>query len=163
MRIAFGPGLWIPQQLLPCGVSTPQLFVQQEEIVTDDNKAAKVYDAIYSKISPQALRHTYYAYLAEHLEAGIWAYQYLNLGWKLGSKVDLLLSEERVHRIHRLGQKVSAERHRLLGMVRFQLLQKDIYYAAIEPDHNVVELMAPLLSISLGNIVMLSLLVQYYL
>lgn len=133
----------IPQQLLPYSNSKPQLFVCQEKIVTDENKAAKVYDAIYSKISPQTLRHTYYAYLAEHPEAGIWIYQYLALGWKFGSKVDLLLSDERVHRIHRLSQKVGREKHRLLGLVRFQLLQRDIYYAAIEPDHNVVELLAP--------------------
>lgn len=133
----------VPQQLLPRGTSDPQLFIRQDEIVTDENKAAKVYDAICAKISPQALRNTYYAYLAEHREAGIWIYEYLDLGWKLGSKVDLLLADERVHRIHRLGQKVRFERHRLLGLVRFQLLQRNIYYAAIEPDHNIVELLAP--------------------
>jgi len=39
--------------------------------------------------------------------------------------------------------KVAGERHRLMGLLRFQLLQKNIYYAAIEPDHNIVELLAP--------------------
>jgi len=42
-----------------------------------------------------------------------------------------------------LGQKVRTEKHRLLGLLRFQLLKGNVYYAAVEPDHNVIELVAP--------------------
>lgn len=120
-----------------------QLFAQWEKIVTDESKAAKVYAAIEDKISTQALQNTYYAYLSDHPEAGIWIYKYLNFGWKTGSKLDLHLTDERVHRIHCLSQQVKTEKHRLLGLLRFQLLKNHIYYAAIKPDHNVVELIAP--------------------
>ncbi len=133
----------VPQQLLSRSSQTPKLFVREERIITDETKAGKVYEAIDNKISSRSLRHIYYAYLSEHMEAGIWIYHYLHLGWKLGNKLDLLLSDERVHRIHRLSQKVSMERHRLLGLLRFQLLRGNIYYAALEPDHNIVELLAP--------------------
>lgn len=120
-----------------------QLFVDHYEVVTDEVKAQKVYDSIYSKISYQALKNTYYSYLSEHPESGIWIYEYLKLGWKIGPKIDLNLTDERVHRIHGLCKKVGLERHRMLGLVRFQLLKFNIYYAAIEPDHNIVELIAP--------------------
>lgn len=133
----------VPQQLIPQGTSDHGLFTEQHEIITDEIKAAKVYDAIYNKISPLALKNTYHAYLSEHPENGIWIYEYLHLGWRLGSKVDLRLTDERVHRIHRLSQKVRTERHRMLGLVRFQLFKNNIYYAAMEPDHNIVELIAP--------------------
>lgn len=132
-----------PQEIIPAGSSNRQLFVQQEHIACDEDKAARVYDAIDAKISSRALRNAYYAYLSEHANAGTWIYDYLKLGWKLGPKVDLHLTDERVERIHRLSQKVRTERHRLLGLVRFQRHQMDIYYAAIEPDHNVIELLAP--------------------
>jgi len=133
----------VPQQIIPVGATEVQLFVQQEMIITDENKAGKVYAAIETKISTQVLQNAYYAYLSDHPEVGIWIYKYLHLGWKMGARLDLYLTDERVHCIHRLGQKVKAEKHRLLGLLRFQLLKNHIYYAAIEPDHNIVELLAP--------------------
>lgn len=136
-------GKMVPDQLLVGGNETQQLFARQEVIATNEVNAGKVYDAIDSKICARSLRHTYYAYLSEHPEAGMWIFQYLHLGWKIGNKLDFLLSDERVQRIHRLSLKVARERHRLLGLLRFQLLKENIYYAAIEPDHNVVELLAP--------------------
>lgn len=133
----------IPREIVPAGDANPHLFIRQDYIPSDENKAAKVYDAIDSKISSGALRHTYYAYLSEHINAGIWIYEYLRLGWKLGSKVDLHLGDEKVHRVHRLSQKVRGERHRMMGLVRFQRYKEDTYYAAIEPDYNIIELLAP--------------------
>ncbi len=133
----------IPDQLVPTGENYNQLFAVHTTIDTDEIKAGKVYDAIAAKISFRSLRHTYYAYLSEDPDVGMGIYQYLHLGWKLGSKLDFLLSDDRVRRIHRLSRKVGCEHHRLLGLVRFQLLRKDIYYAAIEPDNNIVELLAP--------------------
>jgi probable DNA metabolism protein len=133
----------IPEQIVPAQNTDFQLFVRQEHFSTDDDKAAKVYQAIENKISIRAIKNAYYAYLSEHPQAGIWIYEYLNLGWKLGSKLDLHLTNDKVHRVHRLGQKVRTEKHRLLGLLRFQLLKGNIYYAAVEPDHNVIELIAP--------------------
>ena len=31
----------------------------------------------------------------------------------------------------------------MLGLIRFQLYKNNIYYAALEPDHNIAELIAP--------------------
>lgn len=132
-----------PQEIVSAESSNLQLFYRQEYIACDEDKAARVYDAIDSRISSRALRNVYCAYLSEHPRAGIWIYEYLRLGWKLGPKLDLHLADERVHRIHQLHRKVKSEQHRLLGLVRFQRCQRDIYYAAIEPDHNVAELLAP--------------------
>lgn len=132
-----------PQDICSAESSNPPLFFQQEYIACDEDKAARVYDSIDSKISSRALRNVYCAYLSEHPQAGMWIYEYLRLGWKLGPKLDLHLGDERVHRIHQLRRKVKTEQHRLLGLARFQKCQSDIYYAAIEPDHNVAELLAP--------------------
>ena len=132
----------IPDQLLTAVENSNELFAMRVTIDTEEIKAGKVYDAIDTKISSRSLRHTYYAYLSDKPDAGIGIYQYVHLGWKLGNKLDFLLSDDRVQRIHRLSKKVSFECHRLLGLVRFQLLKNNIYYAAIEPDNNIVELLA---------------------
>lgn len=133
----------IPQEIVPASSSNMRFFVRQEHIVCDEARAARVYEAIDSKISSRALRNAYCVYLSEHPQAGMWIYEYLRLGWKLGPRVDLHLTDERVHRVHQLSRKVKMEQHRLLGLVRFQRCQMDLYYAAIEPDHNIAELLAP--------------------
>lgn len=132
----------IPDQLLSAQADSDQLFTKRITIETEETKATKVYDAVYTKISPRSLRHTYYVYLSENPDSGLWIYQYLHLGWQLGNKLDFLLSDDRVQLIHRQSKKVSFECHRLLGLIRFQLLKRNIYYAAIEPDNNIVELLA---------------------
>lgn len=136
-------GRQIPQQIVPASLADLQLFVEHQHITTDENKSAQVFNAVESKISSRALRNVYHAYLSEKFEAGIWIYEYLHLGWKIGAKLDLYLTDERVQRVHQLAQKVTTEKHRLLGLVRFKQLSNHIYYAAIEPDNNVIELIAP--------------------
>ncbi len=119
------------------------LLINKIIINTDEEKAKKVYKAIKDKISNIALKNVFYTYLSEFTDAGKWIYEYLRLGWKIGKDVDLNLSDERVLRIHKIKQKVSRERHLLLGLIRFREIQGNIYYAPIEPEYNVIGLVAP--------------------
>ncbi len=141
----------VPDALLAGGLDCPNLFAEEEIITTDESKAGKVYDAIDEKIGSRSLRNAYNAYLSEHPESPLWIYNYLDLGWKLGSRLDMLLTDERVRRIHSLSQKVGLEKHRMLGLLRFQLVQTNTYYAAIEPDSNIVELIAPHFATRMAN------------
>lgn len=119
------------------------LFADYHIIATEHEKAEKVFYSIKTKISYQALTNIYYTYLSELPDCGTWIYNYLKLGWKLGNKIDSLLTNEHVLSIHSTAQKVSKERHRMLGLIRFRNLRDDIYYAPIEPNYNIVGLVAP--------------------
>ncbi|MDW7675216.1 MAG: TIGR03915 family putative DNA repair protein [Bacillota bacterium] len=132
-----------PQQIVPVGDISTNLFTTPIHISTDELKAEKVLNGIKQKISSQAMRHVYYAFLSETKDASTLIYQYLQLGFRIGKQVDYMLTDNCVHNIHQLYQKVGKERHRLLGLVRFQELEGGVYYATIEPDHNVVTLLAP--------------------
>ena len=112
-------------------------------VMINNEKADKVYKAIADKISKHALRYIYYAFLSDSREKGIRIYDYLKLGFKEGSKVDLYVADQRVKALHDLYAKVAIEKHRMHGLVRFQLLENGIYYARIEPDHDIAELLAP--------------------
>ena len=112
-------------------------------IDTDEVKSDKVYRSIYEKISWEALQHVYHVFLAEAPDAGTLIYNYLRLGWKMGNKVDLHLSDDRVLGIHTISQRVEYERHKLMGFVRFRQVEGGIFYAPVEPDNNIVELLAP--------------------
>ncbi len=132
-----------PDSIMPQSSYNPGLFANPIFIAADSEKADKVYHAIINKISPAALRHVYRAYLSELPGIENTIYHYLRIGFKLGKQVNSHLTNQYVSKIHNVSRKVSSESHRMLGLIRFQLIAGDIYYAPIEPDYNIVGLVAP--------------------
>lgn len=132
-----------PEKILSSENCQQDLFSEYITIQTDLEKFQKVYESIRSKISPEALMRAYYVYLSELKEAGTMVFNYLRFGWRVGSRVDLYLSDDRVLQVENLSRKVSGERHRMLGLLRFHRLQSGIFYAPIQPDYNITALLAP--------------------
>lgn len=133
----------IPEKILPKEDYEGNLLSKEVYIDTDEEKAKRVYDSIKSKISNRALENVFYTYLAELPDLEIWIYRYLKLGWKMGRNVDLKLADDRVLKIHNTRLGVDRERHLMLGLIRFRLLEGNIYYAPFEPKFNIVGLIAP--------------------
>lgn len=118
------------------------LFVENIFIPTDVEKAQKVYNSIGTKISNTALSNVFYCFLSDLEDAGTLIFEYLQFGWKIGKDIDKYIADDRVLKIHKLKQKVTFEGHRMLGLVRFSQLSGDIYYAAIEPQYQIVGILA---------------------
>jgi probable DNA metabolism protein len=118
-------------------------LAQYTHIVTDPVKSDRVYESVWSKISQEALKNIYYAYLSGDPEAGTIIYRYLRLGWKMGSNVDLNLADDTVFKVMDINRRVEFEVHRLMGFIRFRQVEGGIYYSSVSPDYNVVELLAP--------------------
>lgn len=132
-----------PDRIIPYELQQLNILDKSLHILTDASKASRVYDSILNKISSDALDYVYYAYLSEVQESGKIIYEYLKFGWKIGVKVNMFLSDERVLNLHKISRRVGAERHRMLGLIRFSECQDGIYYSQIEPDHNILQLIAP--------------------
>ena len=132
-----------PDYIVPIEDYQQDLFSQGVIIQTNFEKSNRVYQSIEEKISYQSLRNVFYAYLSELKGVGTLIYRYLQLGWKLGPSVNSHLSQDLVKQILQVSQKVATERHRMLGLIRFRKMQNDVYYASIEPDYNIVGLVAP--------------------
>lgn len=115
------------------------MLFEDKVIETDTVKSNKVYKAIIKKISEETLIHVYQAFLSESCGIELKLFKYIQLGFKLGSKVNDFLIDETVNEVHKYSRKVGSEAHRFLGLVRFQIF-KSILYAAIEPTYNIVEL-----------------------
>jgi probable DNA metabolism protein len=133
-----------PQRIL--ATENPQIdfFEQNYKVITNSAKAKKVYNAIKEKISPKALKDIYYIYLCDSEEdRGIIVHNYLKVGWKHGNKLDQHLCNNHVFKVQSLCKTVTFECHRLLGLIRFKKLEDDLYYAQIEPDSNIIGLLAP--------------------
>ncbi|TYQ14708.1 UNVERIFIED_CONTAM: putative DNA metabolism protein [Acetivibrio alkalicellulosi] len=119
------------------------MFEENFQIETCQEKASKVYDAIYKKISYDALKHVYHAYLSELDGVSQNIYQYIKLGFKVGKKVDLYLTDESVFPVHNASRLVRKETHLMHGLIRFKSFDDDLYYASYQPDHNITALLIP--------------------
>lgn len=133
----------VPERILFAEDYQENFLDEKIYIHTDTEKARRVYESIRSKISKRALENIFYTYLSELEDTGIWIYQYLKLGWKMGGGIDDNIADDRVLKIHETRLSIDRERHLMLGLVRFGCLEGNIYYAPIEPKFNIVGLIAP--------------------
>ena len=133
-----GPELILNKKNLQVSLLDEYIFID-----ADPGKSDRVYASIRENISGESLQHVYYVFLSEHPEAGTMIYNYLKYGWKVGSKVNLHISDDRVFKVHEISQRVGHETNKLMGFVRFRQVEGGLYYAPIKPDNNIVELLAP--------------------
>jgi probable DNA metabolism protein len=118
-----------------------ELLEEELYIPTDDVKAKKVYYAIWNKISDEAMMNVYYTFLSNDYRKDYYILKYLELGFKMGYKIDNDHTNKDVINVHKLSTQVSKERHRLLGILRFQEVGHGLY-APVTPDNDVIELLA---------------------
>jgi probable DNA metabolism protein len=119
---------------------------RQMQVQTDLEKSEKVAHAIETKISPAALRRAYRAWLTAEDGKEMDVLRYVFLGFKLGKDIDRLHGSETVRRIDVLNHKVSWEADRILGILRFSVIespQGDVLYAAIAPNCDLIQTVMP--------------------
>lgn len=131
-----------PEEIVSLAQFQQSLINKPIYITTELQKYTKVYTAIKNKISSDALETIYHVFLSELPGSSTLIYEYIRLGFKLGSKVNLHLHEDCVINMHTIERKVVYECHRMLGFVRFKLVN-NMYYSSIEPDYNILGLIAP--------------------
>ncbi len=110
-------------------------------INTNSEKAAKVKNAIQNKIGLQALEKIYLSYLSNLDNKELVIYNYIKLGFKLGTSTDKHLYTVEVSSINKIVNKVNKEVMNMAGFIRFTY-KNNFYYAAYEPDHNITEILA---------------------
>lgn len=127
-------------------------------VETVEEKASKVYEAIEEKISSEDLRRIYRVFLSSDPEKENKLLQYIRLGFKKGYTISLLHSHPIVFDVQQCEKKVSVEMHRMKGLVRFSALKNstvnngtEILYCCIEPDHDILEIIADHFSDRLKN------------
>lgn len=107
-------------------------------------KAALAFRKNFVKtVSQQAFATARYAFHSQKagIEQLLW--RYFRLGLKLGSQLTGMLAEEPVHAVDRIGRQVSHEAHKYKGFVRFSEVAEGFLYARIEPQSDVLPLIAP--------------------
>jgi probable DNA metabolism protein len=121
----------------------PDLFTQQEMIITDLNLAGQLLKTVAGKLSKPAFHDLYFCFLSEEagIEKAIAGFIQKSLVYGLGFEQNF--GDITVRSIRKTSDRVSYEIHRFHGFVRFRKMTDGLYYAPVEPDHNIVELLAP--------------------
>lgn len=133
-------------KLKAISISTPahkqvDAFSSERVVYTDPEHAIRVYKGLASKISAKALGDLYACFLSELPEAPSLIVRYARAVFSTGLSENAFGNAD-VLKVTQLAKMVSRERHRMKAFIRFQLTSDNIYFAGIEPDFNVIPLIA---------------------
>lgn len=148
----------------------PSFLQGCREVATEAEKADRVYKAIRSKISEYDLRSVYRAWLSCDPQKEMKILRYLVLGFRQGHRTSSLHGEPAVADFQAILKKIGHESERMLQFVRFSVIPagagrrvaepggsakpvvtpaeagqrdaREILYARVEPDNDVIELVA---------------------
>lgn len=112
------------------------------DVETEEIKAMTVYEAIEKKISSYDLKRIYKVYLSNDENKEMKILNYIVLGFKKGSAVSLLHGHPVVFDVQLIEKKINVEMERMLQFVRFRVMKNNVLYAEVEPDNDVIELIA---------------------
>jgi len=118
------------------------LFGDTLFIPTDAAKAARVWNGLKTRTSPEAARQFYHSYLSELPLSEDHMLEYLRYVMASDRDVSRDFSHPAVLRVAQVSRMIGREKHRMEAFVRFQLTADHIFHAVIEPDHNVLPLIA---------------------
>lgn len=121
----------------------PSFLAQSREVESDEGAAERVYRVIAQKISRQDLQRVYKVFLSSASDKEILLLRYLRLGFSMGRDISRLHGNPIVFDVQKIDRQVGYEVHRFQGLLRFTVLANCVLYSPIEPDNDILELLAP--------------------
>ena len=115
-------------------------FLDRKIIInTDYEKSQRVFNGIEKNICYDALYNSYNAFLSNEENKEIYILKYLCNGFDIGPKINNMLTTSYVFKVINMKRRTISECHRLKGLLRFQEVGNNLYYASIHPDNNIIE------------------------
>lgn len=118
----------------------PQLNETRLDIISDAQKAERVWRGLIAKLSTEKRNEVYKTFLSERSDMERILIQFIRSVFKSSESIEQNYSNGSVLQISQIAKQVHREKHRMEAFVRFQRTQDDLYYASIEPDFNVLPL-----------------------
>ncbi|MDN3547948.1 TIGR03915 family putative DNA repair protein [Mucilaginibacter aquaedulcis] len=117
------------------------LFEEVLQIVTDENRAARVLEGLRKKLSAAGIQRLYIAHMAEMEHEESTLIGFIRYVFDSDQNIEEDYGNKYVMRLSEIIKMIRRERHRMEAFVRFQKLKDEIFYSAIEPDFNVLPLL----------------------
>lgn len=118
----------------------PLFYDEVHHVITDFDKAERVWKALCRKLPGQNATLLTYCWLSETPESPMLLLRYMKKVVDSPTPVHTDFADPVILSVTQLGRKVSGERHRILQFMRFQKLTDGTYFGIIEPLYDVIPL-----------------------
>lgn len=118
------------------------LFAEGIHLDTDPIKADRVWKGLTKKLSRSGVRQIYFGFLSEMDGVEELLFDYIVKVFSTDTSIETNFSDPTVLKISKIVKQVGREKHRMEAFVRFKLTKDGWYFANIEPDFDVLPLIA---------------------
>ncbi|WP_462265549.1 TIGR03915 family putative DNA repair protein [Mucilaginibacter sp.] len=117
------------------------LFEDVIKITTDDRRAVRVLRGLRQRLSDMGVQRLYTAYLCDTAAEDNILLGYIRYVFDSAQNIEEDYGNKYVMRVSELVKMMRREKHRMEAFIRFKKLKDETFYAAIEPDFNVLPLL----------------------
>lgn len=129
-----------PDVLLMVGEPLPLFYDEVHTVITDEERAGRVWRGVQKKLSPSALTCLAQCWLAEESETPILLFRYICKVIDTPRSIETNFADPDVLAFSQMWKRVDWERIRLTQFVRFQKAKDGTFFAAVEPEKNALPL-----------------------
>lgn len=117
-------------------------FTTPLSLTTDSNRAQSFAARTANELGPEYFERIMRVFLSDRPGRGDIILKFLAYAFAHGSQVMEHFQHPDVHPFRDLDRAVSREIHRMLGLIRFQRLEGEVFYAPYSPTYNITILLA---------------------
>lgn len=130
-------------RIAPAATLVPDAFAERVDVPTDFHKARRVWKGLQRQLSAESLDQIWNCFLSELPEREDMILAFIRYVFEHPDRpVDQDFGHPAVLWIAQTSRRVWREKHRMEAFVRFQELGDGLYYAVIDPDFDVLPLIA---------------------
>lgn len=129
-----------PDALLPEGEPLPLFHEEVFTVITEEEKAKRVWRGLQKKLSSGALSCLAQCWLAEEAETPMLLFRYIRKAVDAPRSIETNFADPDVLEFSRMWKRVDWERLRMLQFIRFQKAADGTFFAAVEPEKNALPL-----------------------
>jgi len=120
----------------------PNAFTNSFEVLTDRTKADRVWKGLAKKLNRDWMRKVYCTYLSEIANSCNDIFNFILYIFQHPAGAEENYGNPYVLSIAQTARKVEREKHRMEAFIRFQKTADGLFYCGIDPDFNVIPLIA---------------------
>lgn len=129
-----------PDALLPEGEPLPLFHEEVFTVITEEEKAKRVWRGLQKKLSSGALSCLAQCWLAEEAETPMLLFRYIRKAIDAPRSIETNFADPDVLEFSRMWKRMDWERLRMLQFIRFQKAADGTFFAAVEPEKNALPL-----------------------
>ena len=128
-----------PEELLKSGDALPLFCERTYQVMTDEEKAQRVWAGLEKRLEREALKLISVSWLSELQELSSPLFHYIYKVFKQGD-ISRNFADPDVLEVRNTCRRVLHEQLRMKQFIRFQKAKDGTYLAVVSPDHNVLPL-----------------------